>query len=257
MIAIYNENLTITQSRYEGPSHGNINGTDLATNFILPFDCTVKRCGINKSGAVYLVIQSTKKYQTVCKKFNDYITLCFCHMPKNIWKNGTTLKKGNSIIMGSTGTNSSGIHLHLELGLGIMSGNSFIAGEWNFNIKKPLNIENAFYLKKGKKISYMFDAKKTPFTVGVPQDIYYANKLGALPSRFNPLGKNWYYMQFKRTPAIYNDFEATLPDRSGKFAVGEKQVSYSVGWNKRGWFMHGFVSNNGLTYYYAYIVRPK
>ena len=258
MIAVYNENITMTQSRYDKFSHRGINGTDLGTNFILPFDCKVKRCGINKSGAVYLVLQSTKKWQSVCKLHNDYITLCFCHMPKNIWKNGTTLKKGNTIIMGGTGTNSKGVHLHLEIGLGILEGNSFVTGETHFAIKKRLNFENAFYLKKGKKVTYLLGASQYKMVIEREQMTYYAKiKYDLTGSRFDDGGYSWFYMKFTRTPGVYQDFHATKKDKTSNFKKNDEQISRAAGWNNKGWFMHAFKSTNEKTYYYAYIVKGK
>ena len=257
MIAVYQQNLVINQSRYDTFSHRGINGTDLNGNFYLPFDCIIRRSGVNQSKAVYVVLESAQKWQTVCEKYNDYITLCFVHMNKSVGGIGKILKKGTQIKVGNSGI-SSGNHLHMELGLGKISGNTFVSYETKFNLKTPLNIENAFYLKKGKSVKYNFGAKKTPFTTEREQMTYYAKiKYDLTSSRFKEGGYSWFLMEFTRTPAIFQDFEAKKIDKAQKFKVGQKQVSRPCGWNKKGWFMHSFISANDKTYYYAYIVKGK
>ena len=255
MIAIYNDNLTITQSRYDNFSHKGINGTDLGKDFILPYDCKIVRIGTNQSKANYMVLQSTQKWNNI-GSYYDYMLLAFVHMNYHHGKLNQVLKKGTRIKIGNSGM-SSGSHLHLEIGLGVMSGNTFVNYETKFNLKTPLNIENAFYLKKGKKATFLYDAKYTKFRTEIPQDTYYAEIVTPLKSRFNDGGYSWFYMEFVRTPGVYTDFEANKKDSSENFKKGDFQVSRPAGWNKRGWFMHAFKNKKEKTYYYAYIVKGK
>ncbi len=138
--------LNISQGRYGGYSHKNLNAYDLAG-----MDSGIDRFRtFNKLEAIGIhELSKTGFANTVCfyDTEND-VTLAMTHMnsiPSDC-KVGKVYHSGDTIYFEGTKGNATGNHIHLEIGKGKQVGKVKINGTWQ--LRNLINIEDYFYIDK-------------------------------------------------------------------------------------------------------------
>lgn len=136
--------LNITQGRYGGYSHKNLNAYDLAG-----MDSGIDRFKTFNDLEVIGVHEYSRTgfANTVCffDALND-VTLALTHMNSipSECKVGKVYHAGDTIYYEGTKGNATGNHIHLEVGRGKQTGKVKINGTWQ--LKDLINIEDYFYI---------------------------------------------------------------------------------------------------------------
>ena len=136
--------LNISQGRYGGYSHKNLNAYDLAG-----MDSGIDRFKTFNDLEVIGVHEYSRTgfANTVCFfDAENNVTIAMTHMNiiPNYMKVGTIFHKWDTIYLEGTKGNATGNHIHLEIGKGKQSSKTKINGEWQ--LKDLINIEDYFYI---------------------------------------------------------------------------------------------------------------
>lgn len=91
--------------------------------------------------------------------------------------------------------------------------------------------------------------------VSAPQKVYFGKvKADLRNTRFGKNKNPEYLIEFITTAGVYVNKELTKKDTSADFKKGQVQASRVVGQVGKYW-VHSFISDNGKTYYFAYMIN--